>query len=75
MVYSDIIKYGLCGILPHKKRYGTQKDIKTVEAAIKANSAFCQFAMNQYKVDHINGIIGKLTRFVLMCNEVYNDDN
>lgn len=76
MVYSDVKKFGLCGIIPHKKRYGTHKDITIVTNAIKQNNDFCQFALSEdNNATCINDIIGKLTRFVLLCNEIYNDDN
>lgn len=76
MVYSDVKKFGLCGIIPHKKRYGTHKDITIITNAIKQNNDFCQFALSENNnAKCINDIIGKITKFVLLCNEIYNDDN
>lgn len=74
MTYSDVVKAGLCGILPKKKRYGSHKDIRIIDHAIRNNIAFCQKAMAECNADYINEIIGKMTAFVLKCNEIYNEE-
>lgn len=75
MVYSDVVKAGLCGILPKKKRYGSKKDIAIINKAIRENHEFCQKAMQDQNADYINDIIGKMIKFVLVCNEIYNEEN
>lgn len=37
MVYSDVKNFGLHNILPHKKKYGTEKDRRIVSGAIQNN--------------------------------------
>lgn len=75
MVYSEVVKAGLCGILPKKKRYGSHKDICIIDKAIRANTEFCQKAMTEKGADYLNEIIGNLTAFVLKCNIIYNEEN
>ena len=71
MVYQDIIDFNLVGILPKKKRYGTDKDKSIVYNAIVNNKDFVQFALNKTGADYINQIIDKLIDFIIFCNEGY----
>lgn len=71
MVYSDVKKYGLIGILPQKKRYGTKKDMAIVTAAIKNNPEFIQFSLKDEKAEYLNDILFGLVEWVIKCNEVY----
>lgn len=71
MVYSDIKKYGFLGIIPKKKRYGTEKDKRIVRGAILNNKEFMQYAMQKKEVSYINEILGSLINFIIKCNEAF----
>lgn len=71
MVYSDVKNYGLIGILPDKKRYGTKKDIAITTDAIKKNKAFIQFVLEGKKAEYLNEILGGLVEWVIKRNEVF----
>lgn len=71
MVYDDVKKYGLLGILPDKKRYGTRKDIATVTEAVRKNKAFIQFSLEDENAGYLNEILAGLIEWVIKCNEVY----
>lgn len=71
MVYQDIINFNLVGILPKKKRYGTDKDKRIVYNAIVNNKDFVQFALNKTGAYYINQIIDKLIDFIITCNQIY----
>ena len=71
MTYKDICDFNLVGILPKKKRYGTDKDKSIVYNAIVNNKDFVQFALNKTGAHYINQIIDKLVTFIITCNEGY----
>lgn len=71
MVYSDIEKHGLIGILPKKKRYGTKKDKTIVKEAVLGNKDFVQFALQDTKATYINEIIDRVVSFIVKCNQAY----
>lgn len=71
MVYSDIKKYGLLGILPKKKRYGTKKDKQIVREAVVANKNFLQFALQGVGATYVEKRIEKVVSFVITCNEAF----
>ena len=71
MFYQDIINFNLVGILPKKKRYGTDKDKSIVYNAIVNNKDFVQFALNKTGANYINQIIDKLIDFIIKCNQIY----
>lgn len=71
MLYCDIKKWGLVGILPVKKRYGSKKDIAIVTEAIKSNKTFIQYALQEEQADYLGEIMGSLVEWVIKCNEVY----
>lgn len=71
MLYDDVKKYGLVGILPAKKRYGTKKDVAVVIDAIKSNKEFIQYALKEEQADYLGEILAGLVEWVIKCNEVY----
>ena len=71
MNYLDYKKHGFIGILPNKKRYGTEKDKRILKEAILKNKDFCQKAMKENEVNYLNDILGSLIEFGIRCNEAY----
>lgn len=74
MIYQDVERFGLLGLLPaHKKtKLVTKKDISIAKNAILNNSAFIQFALEEENADYINDILGELIDWVIVCNQAYN---
>ena len=71
MVYSDIKKFGFLGIIPKKKKYGTEKDKCIVREAIQNNKEFIQFVLCEKNISDINEILADLTNFIVRCNEAF----
>lgn len=71
MLYDDMKKWGLVGILPAKKRYGSKKDVAIVIDAIKSNKEFIQYALKEKQADYLSEILAMLVEWVIKCNEVY----
>lgn len=76
MVYSDVKKIGLLGIVsPPKSAAGYTKRNKKARlearAAILNNKPFIQFALKDKQALYINDILGALVEWVIKCNEVY----
>lgn len=71
MVYSDIERFHLLGIIPKKKRYGTPKDVERCRNCILKNQEFIQFALNEEHTESLDEILPQLVEWVIKCNEVY----
>jgi len=69
--YGDVERFGLLGILPKKKRYGTEKDKRIAREKIKENNEFIQYAIAISGAHYINDIMDKLVDWVVFCNETY----
>ncbi len=71
MVYSDVERFHLLGIIPKKKRYGTPKDVERCRNCILENQEFIQFALEDEHAETLGEILPGLVRWVIKCNEVY----
>lgn len=71
MVYSDVERFHLLGIIPKKKRYGTPKDVERCRNCILENQEFIQFALEDERAETLGEILPGLVRWVIKCNEAY----
>ncbi len=77
MVYSDVERFGLIGIIPAPtgKSNTYSKNNRSVRSkvteSVKSNQEFVQFALEDELADHLNEILGSVVEFIIKCNEAY----